>query len=133
VAATLALALGAPATLGAFVPGVDRDYDTSTTATITSTAGDATLSVGDAAANATGRLVNGAFSLSEPLRATATGAGGFAPLSPAGLALSLVSYTGPVSNATAEIAFRQHISRVQALRTGTYSKSLTFTLSTTTP
>ena len=45
VPATLALTLGAPASFGAFTPGVDRDYDASTTATVTSTAGDAALSV----------------------------------------------------------------------------------------
>jgi hypothetical protein len=31
------------------------------------------------------------------------------------------------------VAFQQHISATDALRTGTYSKTLTFTLSTTTP
>ena len=31
------------------------------------------------------------------------------------------------------IGFRQHISANQALRTGNYAKTLTFTLSTTTP
>ena len=45
VPATLSLSLGAPATFGAFAPGVDRTYDASTTANVISTAGDATLSV----------------------------------------------------------------------------------------
>ena len=31
------------------------------------------------------------------------------------------------------VAFRQHVNANDALRTGTYSKTLTFTLSTTTP
>ena len=62
VPATLSLTLGAPATFGAFTPGVDRTYDASTTATVISTAGDATLSVDG------GRLANGAFTLSEPLQ-----------------------------------------------------------------
>ena len=44
VPATLGLTLGAPASFGAFVPGADRTYDASSTATVTSTAGDATLS-----------------------------------------------------------------------------------------
>ena len=47
VPATLAVALGTPATFGAFTPGVARDYTASTTATVTSTAGDATLTVSD--------------------------------------------------------------------------------------
>ena len=45
VPATLSLTLGAPAAFGAFQPGVDKDYAASTAATVTSTAGDATLSV----------------------------------------------------------------------------------------
>ena len=47
--------------------------------------------------------------------------------------MSLLSYGGPVSNDDVTIAFRQHIAATQALRSGSYSKSLTFTLSTTTP
>ena len=47
VPATLSLTLGAPATFGAFVPGVQTDYSAQTTATVTSTAGDATLAVTD--------------------------------------------------------------------------------------
>ena len=47
VPATLALTLGAPASFGPFTPGVAKDYFASTTATVTSTAGDATLTVAD--------------------------------------------------------------------------------------
>ena len=47
--------------------------------------------------------------------------------------LSAVFRVGPVSNDTVTIGFRQHIAANQALRTGAYSKTLTFTLSTTTP
>ena len=46
---------------------------------------------------------------------------------------SLLTYTGPVSNDAVTVAFSQHIGANDALRTGSYSKSLTFTLSTTTP
>jgi hypothetical protein len=38
-----------------------------------------------------------------------------------------------VSNAAVSIGLRQHIGANQGLRTGTYGKTLTFTLSTTTP
>ena len=58
---TLSLTLGAPASFGAFTPGVDRDYTASTTATVTSTAGDARLGVDG------GRLANGAFALPSPV------------------------------------------------------------------
>jgi hypothetical protein len=38
-----------------------------------------------------------------------------------------------VSNASVSILFKQLIKRTDPLRTGSYSKTLTFTLSTTTP
>ena len=129
VPATLALTLGTPATFGTFTPGVDHNYDTSTTATVTSTAGDATLAASDPSATAPGHLINGAFSLSEPLQAS--GGGPLTPLSSA--PLDLRTYSGPVSNAIVAIALRQHIGPTEPLRTGAYSKTLTLTLSTTTP
>ena len=133
VPATLALTLGAPASFGAFTPGVSRPYEATTTATVTSTAGDAMLSVTDPSQSATGRLVNGSFALGEQLQVRAN-ANAFAPLSAtAGSPLALLSYGGPVSNDSVSIAFRQEIGAGQALRTGAYGKTLTFTLSTTTP
>src|SRR4051812_6410052 len=69
VPATLALTLGPPAGFGAFTRGVAKDYTASTSANVISTAGDATLSVADPSANATGHLVNGAFSLPSALQA----------------------------------------------------------------
>ena len=60
---TLSLTLGAPATFGAFTPGVAKTYTATTTATVISTAGDATITVTDPSANHTGYLVNGAFAL----------------------------------------------------------------------
>ncbi len=129
VPATLALSLGAPASFGVLTPGAERTYGASTTATVTSTAGDATLSLFDPSATATGRLVNGAYALDEPLQARANAAA-FAPLSDV---VSLLTYTTPVSNDAVGLTFRQHIGATQALRTGAYNKLLTFTLSTTTP
>jgi hypothetical protein len=112
VAATLSLTLGSAASFGAFTPGLDKEYTAATTANVVSTAGDAQLSVSDP-----GHLVNGAFSLPETLR----------------VEIAPPSWTGPVSNANVAITFRQHIGSTDALRTGSYSKTLTFTLSTTTP
>jgi hypothetical protein len=45
----------------------------------------------------------------------------------------LKTYTGPVSNDNAVVSFKQTIGSGDALRTGSYAKTLTFTLSTTTP
>jgi carboxypeptidase T len=137
VPATLALTLGTPASFGAFTPGIAKEYDASTTATITSTAGNALLSVADPDATNTGKLVNGAFALATPVRVAATSpAGTGAPLAPVGGSASptaVLTYTGPVSNDPAAVAFKQAIGANDALRTGTYSKTLTFTLSTTNP
>jgi hypothetical protein len=80
--------------------------------------------------SATGRLVNGTFALTEPLQARAN-TGAFAPL--ASGPLTLLTYAGPVSNDPVAVAFKQAIAATDALRTGTYSKTLTFTLSTTNP
>ena len=43
------------------------------------------------------------------------------------------SWSEPVSNAPATITFKQAIAATEPLRTGSYSKTLTFTLSTTNP
>jgi hypothetical protein len=132
VPATLSLTLGPAASFGSFVPGLARDYDASTSATVTSTAGDATLSVADPSATAPGHLVNGSFALAQPLKAAASHLG-----SPLGtltaVPTTLLTYSAPVSNDAVTLAFRQSIGASEPLRTGTYAKTLTFTLSTTTP
>jgi enterochelin esterase-like enzyme len=137
VPATLSLTLGAPATFGAFTPGVTADYTASTTANVISTAGDATLSVADPSSTATGHLVNGAFSLPSPLQARARNAANsgtaYNNVGSSASPLNLLTYDGPVSNDAVTLQFSQHIGSTDALRTGTYSKTLTFTLSTTTP
>jgi hypothetical protein len=112
VPATLSLTLGPAASFGAFTAGVAHTYEASTTANVTSTAGDATLSVSDP-----GHLTNGAFSLPQPLQVLGVPR----------------TWSAPVSNDAFVIGFKQDIGANDALRTGTYSKTLTFTLSTTTP
>jgi hypothetical protein len=129
VPATLSLTV-TPASFGAFTPGVARDYNTTLGATATSTAGDATLSVTDASGTAPGHLVNGAFSLPQALQ-TRVAPAAFAPIG--GSPLTLKTYSGPVSNDAVTVDLRQSIGSSDPLRTGTYSKTLTFTLSTTTP
>ena len=134
VPATLALTLGAPASFGSFTPGVARSYSATEAATVTSTAGDALLSVADPDAVATGHLVNGAFALPAPLSVGARSPlGTGAAAAPVGSSTPLLTYAGPVSNDAATVTFTQPIAATDALRTGAYSKTLTFTLSTTTP
>ncbi len=55
----------------------------------------------------------------------------FAPIS--GSPATLLTYGGPVSNDPVAITFQQSIAKTDPLRTGSYSKTLTFTLSTTNP
>jgi aminopeptidase N len=135
VPATLSLSLGAPIAFGQFVPGVAQTYNAFTNANVISTAGDATLSVADPSSNAPGHLVNGAFSLPTPLQVKATNAGSPASaLTPLGASpLTLLTYSGPVSNDTVRLDFAQSIAANDPLRTGSYSKTLTYTLSTTNP
>ena len=117
VPATLSLTMGAAATFGAFAPGVAKEYTATTTATVVSTAGDATLSVSDPSTNHPGHLVNGAFALPQPLQGLGT----------------VKTYANPISNDAVTVTFKQQIGASDPLRTGTYAKTLTFTLSTTSP
>jgi hypothetical protein len=117
VPATLSLVLGVPVQFGAFTPGIAMEYSASTTATVISTAGDAALSVADPSTTATGRLVNGTFALTTPLQGLGT----------------IKTWAAPTSNEAVPVTFKQSIAANEALRTGVYSKTLTFTLSTTTP
>ena len=88
-----------------------KEYTASTTATVTSTAGDAALTASSAT------LTNGAFRLAQPVAITP----------------AKTVWTGPVSNDVFAIDFKQSIGATEPLRTGTYSANVTFTLSTTTP
>ena len=131
VPATLSLTLGTPASFGAFTPGVARDYNASTVANVISTAGDATLSVADPSSSNTGHLVNGSFFLPQKLQ-VGTGTA-FAPLGGTASPTAVKTWSGPTSNESVTVNFKQSIGANDALRTGAYSKTLTFTLSTTQP
>jgi hypothetical protein len=131
VAATLSLTMGTPASFGAFAPGVMKDYDATSTANVISTAGDAALSVADPGATAPGHLVNGTFVMPSALLARAGTTDAFKTIS--GAPAALKTYNAPVSNDSVTLGFRQHVDATDALRTGAYAKTLTFTLSTTTP
>lgn len=132
VAATLSLTVGAPAAFAAFTPGVARDYTAALNANVVSTAGLATLTIADPSTVATGRLVNGTFALEQPLQAKAKD-GAFVPVGGTSAPSTLVTYTGPVSNDNVPVGFKQSIGANEALRTGAYAKTLTLTLSTSTP
>ena len=131
VPATLSLTIG-QASFGAFVPGVGRTYTASTMANVISTAGDALLSVSDPSSTNTGRLMNGTFSLAQTLQARVAPTA-LANVGGSAAPTSLKTWTAPTSNEAVTVDFSQAIGANEALRTGTYSKTLTFTLSTTQP
>ncbi len=137
VPGTLSLTVGPPAIFMPFTAGVARLYNAGTSANVISTAGEAILSVADGSSTATGHLVNGAFSLPSVLQARARNAANpattYADVGSNASPTNLLTYTGPVSNDPVLLDFQQAIGANDALRTGTYSKTLTFTLSTTTP
>ena len=126
-------------TFGVFEPAVARTYETAMAASVVSTAGDATLSVTDTSATATGHLVNGEFSLPTAVQVRAANASQTNPAfqsvsETAGEPVNLLTYSSPTAGADpVTIGFRQSIGANDVLRAGTYSKQLTFTLSTTTP
>jgi|tagenome__1003787_1003787.scaffolds.fasta_scaffold20837984_3 hypothetical protein len=135
--ATLNLTLGTATPFAPFIPGVAHDYFTSVTARILATSGDAALSVADPSSVQTGHLVNGTFFLSSALEAAAAKQEAPAPASTSPVGgnanpTTLLTYDGPV-NETATVTFKQPILATDALRTGAYAKTLTFTLSTTQP
>jgi hypothetical protein len=135
VPATLALSLGSAPTFGSFTAGLAKDYLASMTANVISTAGNGSLSVSDSSSQAPGHLVNGTFSLPQAVQAKASSAAGTgSDYQAVGAApATLLTYTGPTSNDSVTVGLKQSIGANDGLRTGSYSKTLTFTLSTTAP
>ena len=123
---------------GTFVPGIGTNYNTAVPATVTTTTGDAALSVTDRrrrppATSSTGRSrwprrsrrARSASATRRPgLRAAERDARRAAPAQ---------ELERPITAAPLTIDLRQAIGATESLRAGTYSKALTFTLSTTTP
>ncbi len=149
VQSTLAVSLPAGSTapsFGTFTPGVAQNYTQTVAANVTSTAQSATLSAADACTpTATcfpGHLVNtstgGPYELAQGLQVAASdpgntpGSGVFTDLSVTNPA-ALLNYGGPVSNDPVTITLEQPIAATDPLRTGAYSKTITFTLSTNSP
>ena len=104
------------------MPAVANVYNASTTANVITSSLGSTLSVADPSPFATGRLVNGTFSLAQPLQIAATSAGGtgaaFATIGGSAAPTSLLTYPGPISNDTVTLNFRQPIAVTDPLRTG---------------
>ena len=137
VESVMGLSLPTTANFEAFTPGVAKSYLTSVSATINSTAGDATISVYDPATTGTGRLVNGTSTLTNPLQVFGSGtqatalAGG--NIGGAAAPTPIASYAAPQLNRALTLTLRQNINANEALRSGHYGKALTFVMSTTAP
>jgi hypothetical protein len=131
----LGLTLGSAATFGQFAPGVAQTYSGSTTAEVISTHTDAALSIMDPSSEAPGKLVNTGTAMPQAVQARATNAANTATTFSAVSSnpLTLLSYSAPISRDAVTLEFRQPIAATDALKNGTYSKTLTFTLSTTSP
>lgn len=135
------MGLSLPGTLnfGAFVPGIAKSYEQNIAASITTNTPDTTLSVFDPATTNTGRLVNGTRALTTPLTikfASGTGATGLAggPVGGTAAPTPLLSYASPSNTArTATLFFQQKVAANETLQSGSYGKTLVFTMSTTTP
>ena len=121
--------------LGPFIPGVEEHYEGTCGLTATSTAAQSKLTAEDPSPTHTGHLVQGSYFLLKALEAKATaeevGIGGaFEPLTEA---RTLLRFAEPFSVDNATVTFNQPIGKKDGLHTGTYAKTITLTLSTTTP
>ena len=131
----LSLSLSGSVDLGDVVPAVTRDYTTSVAAIVTSTGANATLTVADTDTVHPGHLVNGDLALAQPLQFEATDAATpmsiFAPLG--ANSLTLLTWNAPVSYDEVTVSVKQSVAQTDPLRTGSYSKTVLFTLSSTAP
>jgi len=62
-----------------------------------------------------------------------TSSGAFANVGGSTSPTSLLTYNGAANDKSVTLSFSQHVGQTDALRAGHYSKTLTFSLSTTTP
>ena len=130
-ASSLSLSLGQESVnLGTFVPGTAADYTTDVSASVTST-GAAVLTVQDGGANP-GFLLNGSTPLATALQARAghTGSlGTYATIT--GSPVTLLTFASAVNNDAVIIGLKQAITAAEPLTSGTYGKTLTFTVTST--
>ncbi|MBE2314543.1 Ig-like domain repeat protein [Solirubrobacter sp. CPCC 204708] len=135
VPTVLGLTLNGPAAFPPFIPGVGTTYEATLGATITSSADKAELAVVDRTGVQPGRLVNGTYVLTDPLQVRALRAGQDNPLwNPVSATpVRLLAYPAYIASDQVTIAFRQTVRNNEALLAGEYTKTLTFTLSSTQP
>ncbi|MDA0160184.1 VCBS repeat-containing protein [Solirubrobacter ginsenosidimutans] len=101
-----------PLSFGTFTPGLTSDYTATANAHVISTLESASLTVSEP-----GKLTNGSATLDSPLA----------------VSFSKAAWTKPVADDPVTITFKQHIDEREILRTGAYSRTVTFTLAATEP
>jgi hypothetical protein len=126
-----------------FIPALAATYNCPTTATVTSTDANATLSINDTNTGGTsGELVGHMFNTVGPTSlvtaltdkassSVATGPGSYTPLT--GSPVTLLTYSAPVTKDAVTLDFDQAITATEPLTFGTYGATVLLSLTTTTP
>ena len=130
--ATLQLTLGATPTFSPFIPGMAQSYTTTHDRPGRLDGDNATLSVADPSAIHTGHLVNGTYFLPAALEVGAAHSGARSRArrrSAARRPDDDPDLDRHRRRETITLRFKQNIAVTDALRTGAYAKTLTFTLS----
>jgi len=123
--------------LGEFIPGVAANYTNTCAVTATDTGSDGKLTAEDREpAGHEGHLMNGSYFLPKALEAKAADAqslGGGGALTSLESPVVLLSFSAPFSADEVTATFNQPIAKTDGLRTGIYKKTITLTLSSTSP
>ncbi len=125
--------------LGHFIPAEAKTYTNTCNVTATDTDAASRLTAEDASATDTGHLVQGTYDLPDPLevqaaaeeRGITTGAQTLA--TSLGHPQTLLNFAEPFADNLLTVKFTQKIGKKDPLHTGVYAKTITLTLSTTTP
>jgi hypothetical protein len=125
--------------LGHFIPAEAKTYTNTCNVTATDTDAASRLTAEDASATDTGHLVQGIYELPDPLevqaaaeeRGITTGAQTLA--TSLGHPQTLLNFAEPFADNLLTVKFTQKIGKKDPLHTGVYAKTITLTLSTTTP
>ncbi len=125
--------------LGHFIPAEEKTYTNTCNVTATDTDAASRLTAEDASATDTGHLVQGTYDLPDLLevqasaeeRGLTTGAQTLA--TSLGHPQTLLNFAEPFADNLLTVKFTQKIGKKDPLHTGVYAKTITLTLSTTTP
>jgi hypothetical protein len=123
-----------PLQFNPFVAGLSETYTATTTASVTSTWPNAALSVYDPdPVNGTnGRLLNGTSVIPRDMQVL-NSVGSFSNIGNASSPDTIATFDAQVASQSTPVTMRQQINSTDVLVAGEYAKSMTFSLSTSTP